>query len=179
MGQVDVVYANAIFELAKEMNSLEKFNDEVKALYDVFTSESKFMKVLSTPSIHSKEKKEIIESVFKDNLSKDMLNFLKLLIDKNRIRYIVGILDGFFELYRNEKSIVLAEVYTVEKLSEELEESLAKKLSELTGETVEIKQIIDDTILGSVKIKIGSRVIDNSVLHRLNKMGETLREVSL
>ncbi len=179
MGQVDSVYASAIFELAKEKNSLDEFNEEINGVYEVFNDEEKFMEVLSTPVINSDEKKEILEKVFADKISRDMLNFLKLLVDKNRIHNLHGICESFFEMYRKEVGIVLAEVYTVEEFSDELEKNLAEKLSELTGKKVEIKQIVDDALLGGVKIKIGSKIIDNSVLHQLNKLGESLREVSL
>ncbi len=179
MGQVDTVYANAIFELAKEENKVEEMNKEFKDLYEVFKSENDLRKILETPVISSKEKKDLLDKLFKDEVSKDVFNFMKVLVDKDRMNEFMRISEGFFELYRKESNILLAEVYTVEELPENIIASLTDKLAELTGSKIEIKQIVDDTLLGGVKIKIGSRIIDSSIINKLNNLGESLREVSL
>ncbi len=179
MGQVDTVYASAIFELAKEENKIQEFNEEIKSLYEIFKSDNEFLDILQTPVISSKEKKDLIQKLFKDKISINIYNFLQLLIDKNRINEFLGISEEFFNLYREESNILLAEIYTVEDLSDDIISSLQKKLSELTGKNIEIKQIVDDTILGGIKIKVGSNLIDSSVLNKLNDLEESLKSVSI
>ncbi len=179
MGQVRTVYASAIFELAKEENKLKDFYEEIESLYDVFKSERELLNIFKTPVIPSAEKKQVLETLFKGKISNQLLNFLKLLVDKGRIQNILGISESFFELYREESNIILAEVYTIEKLNKDTEASLIKKLSELTGKQVKINQIIDKEIIGGIKIKIGSKIIDSSALYKLNKLSESLHEVSL
>ncbi|MDO4772932.1 MAG: F0F1 ATP synthase subunit delta [Bacillota bacterium] len=179
MGQVDTVYASALFELAKEDNKLEEINEEIQSLYDIFKSETELREVLETPVISSKEKKDLVKTVFEGRLSKDLYNFLNLLVDKNRMRQFMGISESFFDLYREDSNITLAEVYTVESLSDDILEALQAKLSQVTGKRIEIKQIVDDTIIGGLKIKIGSKLLDSSVLNKLKDLGESLRDVSL
>ncbi len=179
MGQVDTVYANAIFELAKEENKVEEMNNEFKDLYQVFKTQDDLRKILETPVISSQEKKDLLDKLFKDEVSKNVFNFMKVLVDKDRMNEFMRISEGFFELYRKEANILLAEVYTVDELPEDIIASLTEKLAELTGSQIEIKQIVDDTLLGGVKIKIGSKIIDSSIIHKLNDLGESLREVSL
>ncbi len=179
MGQVDTVYASAIFELAKEDEKLDQINEEMKSLYEIFKSENELREILGTPVVSSEDKKDLIKNVFKDKVSKDVFNFMNVLIDKNRMNEFMGISEEFFTLYRAESNIILAEVYTVEELSEDIIASLKEKLGELTGKNIEIKQVIDNAILGGVKIKIGSKLIDSSVLHKLTDLGDMLRETSI
>ncbi len=179
MGQVGNVYASAIFELAKEENRLEELNDDMKALYEIFKSENDLANILETPVISPKEKKELLEKLFKGKVCEDIFNFMKLIVDKGRMNSFRAICEAFFELYREDLNILLAEVYTIEELDEDLKVELTRKLSELTGSKIEIKQIIDDTLLGGIRIKIGSHIIDSSVIFKLNKLGDSLREVSL
>ncbi len=179
MGQVKTVYAGAIFELAKEENILEETYKEFEALYEAFKAERKLLDIFKTPVIPSSEKKEILENLFKDKISNQTLNFLKLMVDKGRMQDFLGVSESFFELYREESDIILAEVYTIEELSNDIELALIEKISKLTGKNIKIKKVIDKEIIGGIKIKIGSKILDSSVLYKLNKIGESLREVSL
>lgn len=180
MGQiVQTVYADAIFELAKELGKERKFYDELLALKDLMLREPKLKVVLDTPSLSTIEKKHLIDKVFKSKISQELVNFIKLLIDKRRIRYFYDICDEYGEIYRTASDIKVAYVSCIEELSPEQVILLKDGLEKLTGAGVEIEQTIDADLIGGIKVVIGDRVIDQSALNKLRLLGTSLRELSL
>ena len=87
---VEQEYAKALFELAQEAGKLELFVDYFTAVVE--TVKKDFYKVLTSPVIENKEKKEIIKNVY-HSFDKEFLNFLYVLIDHNRISRINTIFD--------------------------------------------------------------------------------------
>jgi len=98
-----------------------------------------------------------------------------LLVDKRRINLLAEICEKYLAQLRKLNNVVLAEVTSVQQLSQEQLQSVTEKVKEISGATsVELKASIDPTLLGGVIIKVGSQVIDASLKAQLRRLGFSL-----
>lgn len=174
---VQETYAQALFEAAIECDALEVIKNDFSEVVQLFQSEHDFFELYKTPRIPNDEKKKIIDEAFAKNVCTEVVNFLKVLIDKRRTLYVVKIFDAFENMYRKHHKIERAIVTSVQALNEEQIKLLTQKLEVMTGSTIEIQNILDPNLVGGMMIKIGDRVMDGSVKRRLADMKEALAQL--
>lgn len=177
---IDVVatrYAQALFEVGEESNKLDIFDEELKAIVYILKDNKDFYEALKSPLIQKYEKKTLLESVFSNNVNIEILNFLSILVDKNRISIIDKIYEGFKSLVNNKNNIVEAVAITAIPMKEEKLKQLQDKLSDVTKKTVILKNEVNKNIIGGVLIKLGNEEIDGTVKGRLEKLKEELSQV--
>ncbi len=180
MGQVvQTIYADALFGVAKDFDKVEEYFEEVKTLHGIFETEKKFAVMLETPQISTGEKKKILDDVFRGKISNEILDFMKILVDKRRIEFFLKICEEFENLCMKHFGIVTAKVYTAYELSSSESRKLKAKLEEVTGSNINIVNEIDELLIGGVKVVIEGKVIDQTALNKLNQLGVSLREISL
>ncbi|WDV46084.1 F0F1 ATP synthase subunit delta [Clostridiaceae bacterium M8S5] len=172
-------YAEALFEVALEMNKLEKFKDELSSINGVFNSEKKLKTIFEHPKLSKKEKKDIVDKLFKEHASKEVLNFMYIIIDKGRERYLNDINKEYIKLSNKEQGIVEAKAITAIKMTKEEIENLASKLSSKLDKKVVLKNVVDENIMGGVLVRIGDRVIDASIKGQLNEIKGLLNSVKV
>lgn len=168
-------YALALFETGLELNRLEQFKEEINNVSNVLESEPKIEMILTHPKISSDEKKELLDSLFGKNISKEMLNFLYVIIDKRRERYISEI-NGYYDfLYNEEKNIVKATVTTAVPIGKTQGEKLKVILTNKLNKNVELNNVIDDSIIGGAMLKVDNKVLDGSVRGQLDSIMKNLK----
>src|SRR5690625_639349 len=112
-------YADALFQLASEKNNEEELVAELQVIQTVFQNNQKLVDLLHHPRISGAEKMDLINEAF-GQFHKDVLNTLKILVQRNRIRLVPSIIDHFVYLYNEAKGIAVATVYSVsESIDEE------------------------------------------------------------
>ncbi|RDW20548.1 F0F1 ATP synthase subunit delta [Oceanobacillus chungangensis] len=167
-------YAEALFQLGIEKNNLDELVTEFTTVRDVFQDNKELNLFLLHPAVSSEKKKELIAGSF-TNLQKDVVNTLKLLIDRHRTVIIPAIIDQFIQLVNNAKGIVEATVYSTRALSEnekrELELSFAKRLNK-TAVTFDNK--IDSSLIGGIKIRVGNTIYDGTISGKLKNIERKL-----
>lgn len=170
-------YAQALFEVGEETQTSSELYKELNELVDILNTNKNLYNLLKSPLISKDEKKNIIENIFKNQLSNNMNNFLKILIDKDRISIIENIKQSYKRLLNDKNNILEATAVTAVKLSEEEIKDLEKNLSIKYNKNVTLTNIIDETILGGVLVKLGNEEIDGTVRTRLSKMKKQLSQV--
>ncbi|KXZ40525.1 F-type H+-transporting ATPase subunit delta [Alkalithermobacter thermoalcaliphilus JW-YL-7 = DSM 7308] len=170
-------YASAIFEVGVELNKEEMFYEELKIISSNFEENEKFFKMLKTPILSKQEKKELIENIYKDKASLEIVNFLKVLIDKDRISIIREIVDIYKQLLNENKNEIQAIAITAVPMSEESLKELTYKLCEKTKKNVKVKNQVDPTVLGGVLVKMGNEEIDGTVKTKLEKLKKQLHQI--
>ena len=114
---------------------------------------------------------------FKNQLSNSMNNFLKLVIDKDRISAIENMKESYKSLLNDKNNILEGTAITAVELSEKEIKDLEKNLSIKYNKNVTLNNIVDETILGGVLVKLGNEEIDGTVRTRLSKMKNQLSQV--
>lgn len=102
-----------------------------------------------------------------------------MIIDKRREAYIESIVEEYKELADISRNIAKADLITAQEVSEEEVNTLAQKLSASTGKTVHLKQTVDPSLIGGVKIRIGDQIIDGTVAKKLEMLKSQLLQVKI
>lgn len=174
---ISTTYSTALFDVCVEENKVDEFMNEVRFINETLKNNDEFFEILKTPRININEKKKIIDNVFGDKVNKEIINFIKILIDKRRIGYIIDIANEFERMACEYKGIVKAKAYSSISLSSEQIIKLEKKLSEQSGKTVEIENIIDNSLLGGIMIKFNDVVIDGTLKGKLKSLENNLNRI--
>lgn len=170
-------YASALFEVAFENQQYELVNDELGFVLNCLQDEPKLYQLLEGPLLSSNEKKEVISAIFKKNVSKEVFNFLCIVIDKGRESYIESITEEYKVLADSVKNKVDAVAITAVSMDKQDLLKLQVNLSISSGKNVQLQNQIDPTVIGGVLVKIGDKVIDGTVKNRLAKMQEQLSQI--
>ncbi len=174
VNDVALVYADSLFDIAKDNNSLDDTEWELKVLAEVIAEDRDFRDYLNTPGISKESKKELVGKIFAGKLSEITMNFLQLLIDKGRQSFLGAIYESFVELNDIAKNRQRVTVVTQSGLDDSLREKIKSEIGKKNGKEIILKEEVDETILGGIKIKIGDFVIDGSLSKGLENIRRNL-----
>ena len=170
-------YAEALFQVGEETNSTTKLYEELNAVVDILKSNKDFFNVLKSPLVAKGEKRDLVEKVLGKELSQNLTNFLKIMIDKDRMSAIEAVLKSYKILLNNKNNIIEGVAITAIAMNKEELKSLEAKLSSKYNKNVTLENKVDESVLGGVLVRLGNEEIDGTVKTRLAKMKESLSQV--
>ena len=172
-------YANALFQLAKEAKVLDTVSNDLSSLENSINSDIEILKFIQNPSIKKNIKVKFFDSVSKKlELSKLTENFVGLIIVKNRVRYILDMIKSFNNLLSELKGIKSATITSAYKLSENEILKIKTKLKDKFNSEFNISLLTDPSLVGGLKIQVGSQMIDSSIKNQLNLLKAKMKEVA-
>ncbi len=167
-------YATALFQVSKEQNIIDKVEQELEAIKKVFVDNGELYSLLNHPKIEKKTKKSIMKESF-SSVSEPVLNTLMILIDRHRQNIIADMVDFYIEIANESRGTANANVYTVRALTENEKEALSTAFAKKVGKSsLRINNIVDKSIIGGVKLRIGNRIFDGSVSGKLARVEREL-----
>lgn len=167
-------YAQAVFDIAKESNALDRWLGDLKLFAGIFGTPNA-VATLNDPRLTEVAQKRIVtEHIANYKVEPMAINLLMLLVERGRIDLLPRIAERFQELYNTEKGIIIADVTTAVPLDEAHKQRLAQQLSRLTGKTVQMRLHDDPRILGGMITRIGDELIDASIATRLATLAERI-----
>ncbi|PKA53864.1 ATP synthase subunit O, mitochondrial [Apostasia shenzhenica] len=172
-------YASALFLAAAKANVLDKVESEILDVVEASHRSSLFSQFVKDLSVPREIRVKAVNEIFSEAHFTDVTkNFLAVLADNGRLRYIERIAKRFIDLTMAHKGEVKVIVTTVIPLPEQEEKELKQTLQEMlgSGKTVIVEQKIDPTILGGLVIEFGQKVFDMSIKTRAKQMEKFLRE---
>ncbi|MBQ4101238.1 MAG: ATP synthase F1 subunit delta [Oscillospiraceae bacterium] len=175
---VSTVYAKSLFEVSIAEKCEAEVLDNVKALKTVFAENANFLAVLKSPVIELSEKISLIDEIF-SNANIYVKNFIKLLVEKNRIAQIFSIISAFEEQYNNYYNITEVVVKTACELGDELKQKLKAKLETQLSKTVTLNCKIEPSILGGIVLEYDGKQVDASVSTKLLNLKSEISKVIL
>ena len=168
---VSKVYGDALFSLALEEEQVDVLWKEAAMMHEAIDSNPDFLSILCHPEMTMEKKLALLKEVFQEGLSQNMMGLLNVLVKKGRIGEILSVLDYFME------QVV---VQTPMPLSKEQREKIENRLLEVSEyETLSVDYQIDKSLLGGIVIRIGNRVLDNSIRSQMDAMSRQLSKVKL
>lgn len=170
-------YANALFEVALEEEKYDAVGQELLFILKCLKEEPKLYDILKSPLVVLKEKKEILNSVFGKNVNQEILNFLYIIVDKKREKYIESIIEEYMALTNEAKNIVEAVAITAVPLKNEMMLKLQETLSKSLGKNVQLKNEIDTEIMGGVLVKVGDKIMDGTIKSRLGEIHKQMSQI--
>lgn len=170
---VEAEYAKALYELAIEEKKVDLFWDYFIAI-DKTNDDPDFKKIMSSPIIESKEKKEIIKKVYY-KLDETFLNFLYVLTDHNHFNLCDKIGHEYRKLVRLDKNIMFIDVISANDLTKAQEDKIVKLLkAKYSDKTLQFKYIVKPDLLGGIQIISNGVSIDMTLKAALDRIKEEL-----
>ncbi|MDP2624363.1 MAG: ATP synthase F1 subunit delta [Actinomycetota bacterium] len=167
-------YAAAILELAKAEGELERIGDELFRIARAFESSNELREALTDPRLAAERKKAVVDDLLGGKSSPLAVNLVNFVVGLGRASDLPAIADRLAERAAAARNKVIAEVRSASELDEETIARLAASLSRATGRDVEVKTVVDPSVIGGVVARVGDVVIDGTVNHRLDEIRETL-----
>ena len=177
---VAATYGDALFELAVSQNQVDSIYEEALAVLNAFEENEELGKLLNHPKVVKEEKIKVIENVFGQFVSKEITGFLVTIVEKDRSREILDIFTYFVGRIKEYKKIGIAYVATPMELSKQMKDKIEAKLLATTDyKSFEMNYNIDESIIGGMVIRIGDRVIDSSIRHKLDELSRELVKIDV
>lgn len=167
-------YAQALIELVSDNLSKEDILKELLDITESVKGSSDLNKVMTSPVISDDEKKNVISKLFENTTNKVILNFLKLLIDKNRF----SMLESITKEYKNEinrlNNLLSINVTSAIDLTEDEKSAIKDKLSNILNKNIELEWATNPDIIAGLVFEVGDNIIDNSLRHKLQDLSRNI-----
>ena len=179
MTDVGSVYGASLYELAKEESLANEIGEQLVVLQESFRQEPDFIQLLSSPNLSKAERCQILDDSFRGKVHPYLLNFLKILTEKNYIRHFSSCCNAYTDLYNRDNGILVVTAVTAVALNEQQKEKLTQKLNKITGKQVSLRCRIDPQVYGGVRLDYDGKRLDDTVSHRLDAIRDLLDKTVL
>jgi F-type H+-transporting ATPase subunit delta len=169
-----LAYAEALFGVARAEGTLGEVEDELFRFSQTLQGSDELRDALTDPSIPVSRRQQIVEDLLGGRASSTTVALVALVIGTGRSRDLPAIIRQLVEMSAAEANKAVAEVRSAVALTDDQRQRLAKALGEATGRQVEVKVVVDPSVLGGIVSQVGDTVIDGSVRTRLARLRKAL-----
>lgn len=163
-------YAKSLLDLALERNALEEVKEDMAYVLQVIESSRDLRILLKSPVVNADKKGTILREILGKDVSELTYAFINIVLAKSREAELEGIASGFRNLYRKHMGIEEAVITSAHELTDKQREEIRTKLKDVTGSSIEIKEMIDPSMIGGVKIRVGDRQYNGSIAYQLDQL---------
>lgn len=163
-------YAEALFRVVQAEGELDRVEDELFRFGKVLETNHELKQVLSDQSIDRTQRIKVLDELLGDKVSPHTLGLLSFVVEQGRGRHLPEILEEVTRFAAEARNSVVAEVRAAVPLDTGQKEQLAAALSKATGKKVEVKAIVDPSVIGGVVATVGDTVIDGTIKKRLAQL---------
>ena len=167
-------YGRALFLITEEDGVSDKVIADVITAKTIFKDNPEYVKLLDSPAVPKEERVSLVDQAF-SGLYEGLLNLIKILTEKRMIHLYDKVADAYHGLYDESRGILRVEAITAIPLTDEQNALLTSKLSKMLAKTVIIRNTVDASILGGVKLRYSDVQLDGSIKTRLDKIEEALK----
>lgn len=167
-------YAKALFDVASENGSFDYFKTQLLEIQSVLESSSDLRIVMANSSISASKKVEILDSLFVGKVDVKILNFLKLLVEKNRFNEFDSIINSYIDIMDNMSNKKNVEIVSSIELNFETKSNILFKLERKLQCEVIPHWSIDENIIAGLQFKFDDNVIDSSVRNKIENLSKNI-----
>lgn len=169
-----VTYAQSLLDLATETGNAEVVGEELRDLRQATLADPQYGVFLSNPSISERERREVLERVFRGKVSPLMMNFMGVMNAHGRLGLLTQIAEAYDDLLRRQLGKVEVDVFSAHKLDDEQLEQVRRRVSDALKKDAIVHQYVDESIIGGLVLRVEDRLIDASARYQLAAMKEQL-----
>src|SRR5690606_5133956 len=158
-----LAYAEALFAVARAEGTLGEVEDELFRFSQALEGSDELRDALTDPRIPASRRQQIVEDLLGGRALPITTALVSMVVGAGRGRDLPAIIRRLVEMSAAEANKEVAEVRSAVELSADQRERLAKALQEATGRQVEVKVVVDPSVLGGIVAQVGDTVIDGSV----------------
>ena len=177
---VSNTYGDALFELALEEGKLDSMSEEVSVVVEAIRENPDLTSVMNHPKIDKEDKVKLIEDIFKGRVSDELVGLMRMIVEKDHYRELLDVFAYFTDRVKEFRNIGTAYVTSAMELSEGQKAAVEKRLLETTKYVkFEMHYEVDAGLIGGMVIRIGDRVVDNSIRTKLYNLTRDLSKIQL
>ena len=167
-----------MFELSQDGKGLKPLEADVNALDAALKDSADFRDLIDSPIYGRTEQEAAIAAIAKKmKLSPTMANTVQLMAQKRRLFVLPAFLATLRDKIAEARGEVTAEVVSAKALTKAQADKLSKTLKAQVGSDVTLSQSVDESLIGGLIVKVGSKMIDTSIRSKLNALQNTMKEV--
>ncbi len=169
-------YATALYDLADEHNSLDAVADDLRGLKGLLGDSKDLRYLLSSPLLDRSQQTSAVLAVVAAAGVTDMTRRLVGVVGQNRRLFALGaVIDQFLQILATRRGEVTAHITSARTLSDQQINALTEKLRSIVGNKVNIEAEVDESLLGGLVVRVGSRMVDTSIRSKIQRMGRAMR----
>lgn len=176
MESVITRYASAIVSLANDEGKLKEYKKAFYELDCLFSSNEKLKKYLESYFVKNEDKYTIIDELCSSYKLKSLSNFIKLIVSKHIFIKFHDLYNAINKQVNIELGIDEGTIYSVFKLSEKQIKDIEAAISKKRGHVVELKNKLDESLIGGVRVVVHDHIYDGSIKGKLENLKNTLNE---
>jgi F-type H+-transporting ATPase subunit delta len=169
-----LAYAEALFAVARAEGTLGEVEDELFRFSQTLQGNDELRDALTDARIPAARRQQIVEDLLGGKASSTTAALVSMVVGTGRARDLPTIIERLVEMSAAEANKEVAEVRSAVPLTDDQRDRLAKALEDATGKQVEIKVVVDPSVLGGIVAQVGDTVIDGSVRRRLDQLKNAL-----
>lgn len=166
-------YAESLFDLAKEEQAIAAYQKDMLKVQEIFHDEN-IIQFFSHVALQDQDKMCVMQKCMEGQVSTYVYNFLLLLIKKRRIKYIISICRCFEALCNEYFGIKVGKLWSAYQLTDEEIHKIENALSQKLSQTIQLRLIVDSSLIGGVKVEIDNHVYDGSLSYKLESLRQEL-----
>jgi F-type H+-transporting ATPase subunit delta len=167
-------YARAMLEVARAEGRLAEVEDELFRFARTVDGSDDLRMALSDPALPADRRVAVVQDLLGAKALQTSVALSEFVVSAGRAGDLSEIVDRFVELSAAERSKAVAEVRSAVPLSSDQVERLRDALANATNKDVEVRVVVDPSVLGGIVARVGDVVIDGSVRHRLEQLKEQI-----
>jgi F-type H+-transporting ATPase subunit delta len=171
-------YATAVFEIAKDEKSLDRVEADIDTLSAALEESQDLRDLIGSP-VYTRDEQGRAIGALSDRLGlgPELTNTLGLLAQKRRLFVLPALIAQLRALIAADRGEVEAEIISARPLSDAQSEALARTLRDSVGSDVRLNTRVDESLIGGLVVKVGSRMIDTSIRAKLASLQNVMKEV--
>ena len=172
--QVASRYAKSLMTLAQEKNLVEEFKKDLATYMEVFYQNYDFNLLMHSPIVTKGKKIAIVKQIFDDQISEPMMAFFILIIRKGRADGLDEISQEFLKQYDISIGVQKAVVTSAAPLSTAAKQKINDLVAKKFNKTIELKEQIDESLIGGYVLRIEDIQVDTSVKSQLREIKNSI-----
>lgn len=169
METVSSRYGLALYSLALEEKKVEALQKEVKEIRSIFNENTDFIMILGSSFLSLKERQEILEKTLV-NVDERIISLIEVVMENNRTNVLMDIFDSFNSYCNEYLGVSEGKIISAFKLEQTVIRQIEEKISKIEKQKVELKNEIDPSLIGGVKVVIHDHIYDGSIKHQIETM---------
>ncbi|MFY9587554.1 MAG: ATP synthase F1 subunit delta [Actinomycetota bacterium] len=165
-------YAQALFQVAQAEGALEQVEDELFRFARILENETRLREALTDPSQEAEHRAKMVQELLGPKASPHTTNIISFVVQQGRARELPKIIDSLVQLAAQERNKAVAEVRSATPLDGDQRQKLVDAIAKATGKNVELKVLVDPSVVGGLLVRVGDQVFDGTVRRRLQMARE-------
>jgi len=170
-------YAKSLVSLAQERQELERVHDDMLLVRDALLENRSLLLTMRSPVIQTAKKQTILEAIFGDKVGELCKAFMEILCRKGREKMLLTVAKEVHRAYNLLHKVQTAQVTTTFPLDAAMRQEVETAVKRIAGsDKVELKEVVDENIIGGILLRVGDRQVDDTVRTRLRTLRKELTE---